>query len=196
MDGVKKTSNYSCPGKVESVNTNNKIRFYMLKVIHGPFRLFGCCQLLFGSYLKHHLRWNCTSPTHSLSSPSLLFSLRTLVSFVWSDLTCWFGINQTQVVMAPVYLLFLRTCATARSQLVWDVSVFVFGMEHFVASFCYLRNKAVLRHVCVPADEARQEKIGLRASTQFSGSDRQLPECFFHHARWGKMDPARVTSPF
>lgn len=142
----KNPSNYSCPGKVESVNANNKIRLYMLKVIHGPFRLFGCCQLLFGLYLKHHLRWNYTSPTHSLSSRSLMFSLRSLVSFVWSDPTCWFGRNQTQIVMAPVYLLFLHTCATARSQLVWDVSVFVFGMEHFVAPFCYLRKKS-----CAPS---------------------------------------------
>lgn len=50
------------------------------------------------------------------------------------------------------------TRTTVRSQLVWDLSVFVFEMEHLVASFCYLRNKAAFRHVCVFADEARQEK--------------------------------------
>lgn len=94
------------------------------------------------------------------SCPADLWCTAWGVCIVWSqDLTYWFSRNQTQRLSWRRFIyLFLRTCATARSQLVWDVSVFVFGMEHLVALFCYLRNKAAFRHVCVPADEARQEK--------------------------------------
>lgn len=114
--------------------------------------LFGCYMFI----LKTSFEMEYISPTHFLSSRSSIYNLRSWL--VWSqDLTYWFFFTQ-RLSWSPFIYLFLRTCAIARSQLVWDLSVFVFGMEHLVAPFCYLRNKAAFLHVCVPADEARQEK--------------------------------------
>lgn len=112
----------------------------MQKVIHGP----GGCLVAVCLYLKHHLRWNIYH--QHTSCPADLQWTAGGVWLVWSqDLTYWFSRNQTQRLSWHRFIyLFLRTCTTARSQLVWDMSVFVFEMEHLVAPFCYLRSKAVM----------------------------------------------------
>lgn len=68
-------------------------------------------------------------------------------------------------------------------------------MEHLVAPFCYLRNKAAFRHVCVGADKARQEKLVYVPPLGSEDPTGNRPDWFFHRTWRVEMDPARVTSP-
>lgn len=128
----------------------------MQKVIH--LTLDAACLYL---NEKHNLRLKESNQPYTFYAPAKCQCTSWEVCSASRDLT--YCQNKTQRLSWHQFIyLFVSvrtdTRTAVRSQLVWDLSVFVFGMEHLVAPFCYLRNKAVFRHVCVFADEARQEK--------------------------------------